>query len=140
MADKRYKDKHKNVQEDRDVQAALQKHADNGKISCAMVHRVAKNLDVPPEEAGKQADLIDLKFHQCQVGLFGWEPDWKILDKDISLTDDLSAAIDQAAENGRITCRQCWDTAKDLKVKRSDVGSACEKKGVKIIQCQIGAF
>ena len=32
------------------------------------------------------------------------------------------------------------DAAKKLKIKRLDMGSACEKKNIKIKPCQLGAF
>ncbi len=90
--------------------------------------------------AGIQADLLELKVVKCSLGLFGYEPESKQLERNLNASDELVKEIDSCVENKRITCVQCWMIAKKLKVKRSHVSSACDKNGIKIKQCQIGSF
>jgi hypothetical protein len=53
---------------------------------------------------------------------------------------DLNEQLDITSIDGRISCLECWTIAKKLKIKRLDMGSACEKKNIKIKPCQLGAF
>jgi len=135
-----YAKKHQNKKIDETIAVVLKNKAKNGKITCASVHAAAKELGIPPRETGIQADLLELKLTKCSLGLFGYEPEWNILQKDLTISEELDNAINNAAENKRITCSACWKIAEELKIKKTDVASACEKKGLKIKQCQLGAF
>ncbi len=135
-----YAKKHQNKKIDERIAVVLKNKAKNGKITCASVHAAAKELGIPPRETGIQADLLELKLTKCSLGLFGYEPEWNILQKDLTISEELDNAINNTAENKRITCSACWKIAEELKIKKTDVASACEKKGLKIKQCQLGAF
>lgn len=112
----------------------------NRTITCEKIHYVAQNLGVKPKEAGIQADLMELRLKDCQLGLFGYEPDGKNFNKNIKVSELLTAEIKDIAPDGRTTCIKCWEVASRLNIERIDVGSACEKMGIKIKHCQLGAF
>jgi hypothetical protein len=135
-----YAAKHKNVEINKDIAEKLKKNSENGNISCPVMHSIAKSLSTTPDKIGVQADLLEMRILYCQLGLFGWEPLGKLIDKTISISQNLDKELEKTVNDNRITCSGCWDIAKKLKMKRLDVASACEKKGIKIKKCQIGAF
>jgi len=135
-----YANKHKDIEIDPDIEKKLNKNSENGNIPCPVIHAIAKQLSVEPHKIGTQADLHEMRILYCQLGLFGWEPLGKLIDKTIKISQPLDLEITNAADNNRITCLTIWEIAKKLKIKKLDVASACEKKGIKIKKCQIGAF
>lgn len=135
-----YAEKHQGIDLDKNIASMLKKKSDNGTISCAAIHAAAGLLGVSPIEAGIQADLMELRLVKCSLGLFGYGPGIKKINKDIEIPEPLNNELENNAENQRITCIKCWEIGKKLKIKRIDISSACEKKGFKIKQCQLGAF
>lgn len=137
-----YAKKHQGIKIDKTIEEKLKNNSKNGKISCSIIHSTAEELSISPEKAGVQADLLELRLNCCQLGLFGWEKEssGKLIDKSIQTPDLLEKKLDSTIQDNRITCFECWDIADNLKIKKLDVGSACEKKGIKIKKCQLGAF
>ncbi|MCK5542460.1 MAG: hypothetical protein KAI40_07180 [Desulfobacterales bacterium] len=137
-----YAKKHQGIKIDNTIAEKLKKTSKDEKIPCQKIHAVANELSRIPIQVGIQADLIELRLNCCQLGLFGWEKEssGKLIDKNIQINDILEEALDKSAKDNRITCSDCWDIAKNLKIKKLDIGSACEKKGIKIKKCQLGAF
>ena len=135
-----YAKKHQNIEIDTGIEEKLKKNSENGNISCPLVHSIAKTLSTTPDKIGVQADLLEMRLLHCQIGLFGWEPSGKLIDKNIEISEALEQELEKTIKDNRITCLGCWDIAKQLKIKKLDVASACEKKGIKIKKCQIGAF
>lgn len=135
-----YAVKHQNISLDTSIVSVLEKSARNGTITCSSVHRVAQSLDISPEEVGIQVDLMELKMKECCLGLFGYEPSGKNFDKDIEVSGTLKEELCKISPEGRTTCLQCWNFARENKMKLIDIGSACEKLGIKIKKCKLGAF
>ena len=135
-----YAKKHQDVEIDKDIEEKLKKNSEKGNISCPIVHSIANKLSTTPDTIGIQADLLEMRILHCQIGLFGWEPLGKLIDKSIDISEALEQELEKTIVDNRITCLGCWDIAKKLKIKKLDVASACEKKGFKIKKCQIGAF
>jgi len=52
----------------------------------------------------------------------------------------LAEAVLAQAQEGRIACGQAFALARRLGVAPRDVGDACNRAGVKIVQCQLGCF
>lgn len=48
---------------------AIKTAADQGQLTCASAHKVAKSLGCSPGDIGIQADLLELRISQCQLGL-----------------------------------------------------------------------
>lgn len=137
-----YAKKHQGVDINTTIKEKLNKSSEDNKISCPAVHLTAKELSVTPEEAGIQTDLLELRLNFCQLGLFGWEgePSGKLLDKNIEISDILEQELKSIVKDNRITCLECWNIAKKLKLKKVNVASVCENNGIKIKKCQLGAF
>lgn len=114
--------------------------ADDNCLSCSAAHRAAKALNVSPSEIGVQTDLLEYQITECQLGLYGYSDGKKKINPNIEISPELNEQLDKATENDRISCLECWNIAKKLKMKRIDVSSACEKKNIKIKPCQLGAF
>jgi hypothetical protein len=53
---------------------------------------------------------------------------------------DLKKAIGDAMEDDRISCAAAWNVADRLGLAKIDVSNACEALGIKICNCQLGAF
>ena len=137
-----YAKKHQGIKVDKTIEEKLRANSKNEKISCSAIHSAAEKLSVSPKKTGIQADLLELRLNCCQLGLFGWEkePKGKLIDKSIQIPDILEEKLNSITKDNRTTCLECWEIADALKIKKLDVGSACEKKGIKIKKCQLGAF
>ena len=57
-----------------------------------------------------------------------------------NVPDDLEDAIREKLINGKLNCASAWEVAKKLNIPKMHVSSACEKLGIKIKSCQLGAF
>ena len=125
------------------IAKAIREKAPGGELACAVAEKISKDLKVGISEVGVTADLLEMKIKKCQLGLFGWgkKPDHG---KDIRATDSLSAkmknALEEATDNGAVTCAAAWAIADRLGTERKTVSAACETLGLKIRGCQLGAF
>jgi hypothetical protein len=97
-------------------------------------------LQISPKKVGKTADLMNFKLTKCQLGLFGYQPHKKIVKPLDSINVDLKDAVSDALVQERLSCMQAWDIASRLQVSKMTVSGACETMGIKIKDCQIGAF
>jgi hypothetical protein len=135
-----YAGKHPEKKTDPAIVEKLETLRDNNHLTCAAAHRAAADLQKNPKEVGIQADLMELRIIECQLGLFGYSPEPKRIDPGIEISDDLWAAIENKSTDGRLSCKESWDLAKAFKMRRLDMGSACEKINIRIKPCQLGAF
>ncbi len=111
-----------------------------GTIPCAAVFTIIDELKIEPIEAGRTLDLMDISIVKCQLGLFGYSPDKKIVKPAESVSEDMNREITACLKDGRLSCADAWAIAKKMKVPKMDIASACEKLGIKIKPCQLGAF
>lgn len=132
--------KHDGKKINKTIADKLQALAEDNNVGCAMAHRAGKELNSSPSEMGIQIDLLEYRITECQLGLFGYDNGKKDFDPDINIIPELNEQLETANQDGKISCLDCWNIAKKLKLKRRDVGSACEKKKFKIKPCQLGAF
>ena len=135
-----YADKHQGKSIDPAISKRINSLADDGNLTCSAAHKIAKEVGISALEIGVQTDLMEFRISQCQLGLFGYFPEKKRINPDIEISKDLMAALDKANRDGKISCSKCWEISKALKIKKLDLGSACEKKGIRIKPCQLGAF
>ena len=135
-----YAAKHEDKEINEAIAEKIKKAAVNKEISCTSAHQIAKNMGIEPLEVGVQIDLLEFCITECQLGLFGYGDPKKKLDPDVNISFDLDRELDNNQADGRISCLDCWDMATRLKIKRLDMGSACEKKNIRIKPCQLGAF
>lgn len=128
------------TQADPDINRKLKQKIVDGKISCAAAHGIAVELGVAPEKVGIAIDIMEARIHKCQMGLFGYYPEKRIVKPAEAPSSEIEAAVSALLVNGRITCEKCWGVAAQLGEKRIDVSNVCEGMGVKVNKCQLGAF
>ena len=114
--------------------------AKEGELPCAVAFKIADDLKTTPAEVGKAVDLLDFRLVKCQLGLFGYKPDKKIVKAKLPENPELENAIRNALIEGRLACRDAWDIARQFQVPKMAVSNACEAFKIKIKPCQLGAF
>lgn len=116
-----------------------QRAADN-QLPCAVAFDIAGELGVGPEIIGSCADKMGFRLVKCQLGLFGYEPEKKIVKARAEVSGQLRQAVYENLENGRLACRNAFIIARKLDLRKMDVSGACETLDIKIKPCQLGAF
>lgn len=122
------------------VADALKEKAHDGRITCAAAHEVATSLGVTPAEVGKTSDLLEYRLIECQLGLFGYSPQRRIVKPAEEVSDELRERLARATRRGKISCAACWRIADALGLEKIAVSAACETLTIKIVHCQLGAF
>ncbi|MDD5723820.1 MAG: hypothetical protein PHY29_08810 [Syntrophales bacterium] len=122
------------------VEQALRAAIEENAIACASAHKIAQTLKVAPAEVGVAVDLMEARLTRCQMGLFGYTPEGRIVNPAGELSPELEGAIRESLVNGRLPCLSSWEIAKRLGLAKMDVARACEALKIKISSCQLGAF
>ncbi|MFO7665464.1 MAG: hypothetical protein R6V76_02460 [Desulfobacterales bacterium] len=117
----------------------LNRVTDN-ELSCAAAFEIAAKLNIRPMDIGEAADRLNLILVSCQLGLFGYKPDKKIVKALETVSGELETAISESLAYGRLSCIKAWEIAAKLNIKKFSVSCACETLGIKIKECQLGAF
>jgi hypothetical protein len=112
----------------------------DGSITCAAAHEIAGELGVSSAEVGIAIDLLEIRIRRCQLGLFGYSPQKKVVKPAQSIAPELAKAIRDTLVHDRIPCLACWEIAEQFGMARIDVAAACEALEVKISSCQLGSF
>ncbi len=137
----RYSEKHRG---ERSVSSALGAAIRAGLkeegVPCGHAEGVARELDVTMQEVGKAIDLMEIRINRCQLGLFGYRPERKIVQAAPEVSAELEQAIRAALEDGRLSCLRAWEIAVRFELPRMGVSAACETLDIKIGPCQLGAF
>jgi hypothetical protein len=136
FSEKHASDVHLNQQ----VKEKILDKAKNGEIACAVAFQIAEELGVSPAEIGKAMDLLELKLAKCQLGLFGYKPEKKIVKPKQPDDQNLEKVLRGALVDGKLSCRDAWDIALKFKISKMSVSAACEAVNIKIKPCQLGAF
>ncbi len=117
---------------------------DDGRVTCATMHRIARKFGVEPAEVGRAATEADIHASQCQLGLFGHsargQGKGRIVRADAEVSDELAKQMHSALANGSLPCAAAWDIATELKLSRLDLGNAAETLDMPIAPCQLGFF
>jgi len=137
---RRYSKKHPGAQLNKTLAQSILRASSNGILACASAHRLAKAQNYLPKEIGIQADLLELRIAQCQLGLFGSGQGKKNFNPDAGITPELKERIFDAQSDGIIDCKTCWQIAKEFKISRINMGSVCERLEIRIKPCQLGVF
>ena len=136
-----YADKHPaGAKVNEKIEAAVTPKAEDGGVTCAAAHAIAGDLKVPPEDVGATLDLMELKIQKCQLGLFGYTPNKKVVTPAETIDSRLESALREHVSDNRLSCLDCWAVADRLQIKRMEAASVCEALGIKISPCQLGAF
>lgn len=133
--------KHRSGQKpDPAIEIKLRDRCPSGELPCAVAFDIAKVLGVSPAAVGRTADLINCRLVKCQLGLFGYTPEKKIVRAAESVDETLTKALRESLTNDRLPCATAWEIAGRLQLRKMAVSSACETLGIKIKPCQLGAF
>ena len=135
-----YGAKHPGEPIDAAIAEKINQGAKQGRITCAAAHDIARELRIPAQQVGVNIDLLEKRIKQCQLGLFGYRPQRKIIEPAEQVAPQLVEVLERASCERRISCEQCWEIADAFGMKRLLVAQACEKLGLKIKPCQLGAF
>ncbi|HOO89767.1 MAG TPA: hypothetical protein PLA74_02985 [Syntrophales bacterium] len=123
-----------------EIAEAIKSKSKEGRITCAAAHKIAGDLQTAPAEVGVAMDLMEMRLNKCQLGLFGYSPERRIVKPASEVSPELEAAIRKSAVDGRIPCLASWEIAKDFGIAKMDISCACEALGIKVSSCQLGAF
>ena len=137
----KFADKHGS---DAQVNERIKDHVDcrakNNELACAVAFKIAEDLNVPAAEVGKTADLLEVVLVKCQLGLFGYSPEKKIVKAKTTQDQDLERTILDSRVDGKLSCEKAWEIARSFGVPKMTVSAVCEHHKIKIIPCQLGAF
>jgi len=137
---KHFEEKHPGEKPDREIKDKIIEHSKDKKIPCAVVFDIAKQLEKPVGMVGKNVDLIGFSLTKCQLGLFGYKPDKKIVKPVDYELIPLKDAVKSKLLDGKLPCKDAWDIAAEFKVRKMEISGLCEFMGIKIKSCQLGAF
>lgn len=115
-------------------------HSKNGELACAVAFQIVENRNIPADEIGMYANQMKIRLVKCQLGLFGYQPEKKIVKKIPKVDASLQKAINDKSMDNRLSCIQVWQIASELGVPKLSVSNACETLSIKIHSCQLGAF
>ncbi len=118
----------------------LRKRCRTGELSCAEAFHFADQLGISPGVVGSYADQLKIRLTKCQLGLFGYAPEKKIVKPAAEVDDTLKAAIGGAMLDDRLPCAAALDIAAQAGVSKMAVSAVCETLGIKVKPCQLGAF
>ena len=116
-----------------------QASADN-KITCAQAFAISQKQCIFPDLLGVAMNEAGIKICKCQMGLFGCGSGNKTVKPAENISGELEDLIFTYITDARLGCQEAWDIASELKIRKIDVASACEKLKIKINKCQLGAF
>ncbi len=112
----------------------------NNKMSCAVAEEIAQITGASLAETGVALDILNINIVECQLGLFGYNQQKKIVQPSKEVVPSLNSAIQQVLINGRLPCAAAWEIASKLNLPRMKLSAACEALQIKIKPCQLGAF
>jgi hypothetical protein len=120
-------------------QEILRKALDN-KINCAVAEEISQGKDITMNEVGVAIDILNVHITECQLGLFGYSPQKKIVQQAKEVAQKLRDEIINALVNNRLPCATAWQIAQKLNIPKMKVSAACETLQIKVKPCQLGAF
>jgi len=125
--------------------AAVEARAKEGNLACAQAFAIAESAHVMPLVVGQTADALGVNLHRCQLGLYGYPghtKGWaaaKIAEHPVP--DGLEATIRAALDDdGKLSCARAWQVAAEYAIPKMLVSYVADQMGVRIVQCQLGAF
>ena len=108
---------------DSSIANEILQRAKNAELPCAIAFDIAKALDVPAARVGRTADLLNVRLTQCQLGLFGYQPNKKIVKPHTQIDPNVKDAVLNALLDERLPCEYAWDIASRLNIAKMTVSS-----------------
>jgi len=122
------------------IKSEILKRNKDGELPCLIAFQIADSLQVAPSEVGRTVDLLNFRLTKCQLGLYGYKPQKKIVKAKEPEDRNLKKAIQDSLVEERLSCINAWEIAFRFNVHKMIVSSVCEAMNIKIIKCQLGAF
>ncbi len=122
------------------VEKAVVSNLTDNQIPCTTAFGIADHLSVTPMVVGTAIDLQEGRIVGCQLGLFGYGKQKKLLDAPQKIDKMIQRAIQDALVDGRLSCLKAWQIADAHTVPRLEIANICESLNIRICQCQLGAF
>jgi len=141
-ADKgKYAEKHSpGIKIEDSLKQEVRQAAKENNVTCSVAEEIAGRKSVTIGDVGVALDILNINITECQLGLFGYKPQKKIVKPAKKVAPDLKQAINDALSDGRMSCAASWAIAKQLKLPRMRVSAACEALEIMVKPCQLGAF
>jgi len=137
----KFADKHgSNTQLSERIKDQIDRQAKNNELPCALAFKIADELNVSAAEVGKTADLLEIMLVKCQLGLFGYSPEKKIVKPQTPENPNLESTIRDSLVDGKLSCERAWEISRSLDIPKMAVSAVCEQLEIKIMPCQLGAF
>lgn len=118
----------------------MEQMAQDKQISCSAAFKISASLGISPALVGQYTDVMKIKIIRCSLGLFGYQPEKRLVKPDYDYSPELKQAIEAALVEGRLSCSAAWSIADQQGIPRSKTANVCESLNIKINQCQLGAF
>lgn len=122
------------------IENEISTRSKDNQIACAVAFDIAKALNVDAGEVGMTIDLMNYQLIKCQLGLFGYQPQKKIVNPTNNVDQELTHAVKDELNDGKLSCEKAWGIASRLNIRKMNVSQACESMKIKIKPCQLGAF
>lgn len=136
-----YSEKHDpSFRPDPRIENELRKRAANGELPCAVAFEIAEDLQVEPREVGRTADVLEIPVVKCELGLFGYKPEKKIIRPEDAPSQEIEDAVKGSSVSNRMSCEKAWQIAAQFNMDRLTIGNVCQAHRIKIKSCQLGAF
>ena len=74
---------------DKGIEKLIAEKVQNNELPCAVAFYIAEKLAISPAEVGAYADGHKLRLVKCQLGLFGYEPEKRIVKPADSVSADI---------------------------------------------------
>ena len=127
--------------DDLDLRLKIVKLSVRSAITCTDAHHIASDENIAPSIVGAAIDASKIKILRCDLGLFGYGAENKIVKPAESVSYEIQKAIEEKLDNsGKLNCLLAWNIADKFNISRLDVANACEKLKIKINLCQLNAF
>ena len=125
-----------------DVSKEIRESLIEDRLTCVHAHRLAERLGVAPREIGEEASRLGVRISRCQLGLFGYQDfgDKRLISVIGELPASLKERFDVRVDGDRLSCQAAWEIASELGLPRSLIGTAADRAGVRIRDCQLGCF
>ena len=116
-----------------------------GQLPCAVAFAVAEQSGVEALQVGQHADALGTRLSKCQLGLFGYGPKAEGKHRRVEpmrpVPPELAEAIRAGlGKDGKLACATAWSIAARLGLAKQTVSNAVEGLGLRVGQCQLGAF
>ena len=122
------------------VVMAVREQAQDGALRCAAAFRIAEDLGLSPLAVGRAADALNVRLMRCQLGLFGHGERKSVVEPAERVTPELEQAIREGLILDRLPCAVAWAIAVRFGMPKLHVANGAEKLGLRVGQCQLGAF